>query len=173
MWKNLLEASISTVLKKNADVPVGNIRRGSSHPDKYKMQSLLGEMLRGRRITSDEALIELGDKCLAFEFQSIGYSRWEVNDDMEKAKKRVEENDSQMFVKMPPEDDERRYFKYGGGIKYNKNYGYAEVVLNYIDRIKPAEEPGIILLPDVKMKRLAFTKKRYLERQEADVKKFK
>ena len=42
------------------------------------------------------------------------------------------------------------------------------MLLNYVERIKPADEPGIILLPDVKMKRLAFTKKRYLERQEAD-----
>ena len=173
MWKNLFEGSISTVLKRNADVPVGNIRRGSSHPEKYKLQSLLGEMLRGRRIASDEDLIELSDKCLAFEFESIGYSRREVKDAMEKAKKRVEENYSQMFVKMPNEDDERRYFKYGGGIIYNKNYGYAEVLLNYIDTIKPADEPGLILLPDVKVKRLAFTKKRYLERQEGDKKKCK
>ena len=164
MWKNLLDGSVSTVLKRNGDVPVGNIRRGSSHPEMYKLQSLLGEMLRGRRIASDEELFQLSDKCLAFEFQSIGYSRREVDDAMEKAKKRFDEKYSQMFVKIPDDDgDERRYFKYGGGIVYNKNYRYAEVVLNYIDKIKPEDEPGIRLLTDVKVKRLAYTKKRYLE----------
>ena len=44
--------------------------------------------------------------------------------------------------------------------------------MNYIDNIKPYGEPGIILLPDIKMKRLAFNKKRYLDRQE-DKKRFK
>ena len=45
--------------------------------------------------------------------------------------------------------------------------------MNYIETIKPQGEPGIIFLPDLKIKRLAFTKKRYLERQEDDKKKSK
>ena len=77
-----------------------------------------------------------------------------------------------MFVKIN-EDGERKYYKYGGGLVYNKNYKYGEVLVNYIEKIKPPGEPGIILLPNVKIKRLAFTKKRYLERQEEDKKKSK
>ena len=172
MWKNLLDGSVSTVMKKNADAPVGHVRRGSSHPEKYKLQSLLGEMLRGRRIASDEELIELSDKCIAKEFESIGYNRREVNDAMEKAKQRVEEKFSRQFVKITEDDfDEKKYFKYGGGIIYNKNYSYGEVFMNYIRNIKPSDEPGVIFLPDVKVKRLAFTRKRYLERQEVDKQK--
>ena len=45
--------------------------------------------------------------------------------------------------------------------------------MNFIDRIKPEGEPGIILLPDMKLKNLAYTKKRYLKRQEEDKKKSK
>ena len=55
IWKNLSTGRISTVMKREGDVPV---RKGSSHPERYKLQSLLGEMLRGRRIASDEGLIE-------------------------------------------------------------------------------------------------------------------
>ena len=172
MWKNMFTETVSTVMKKNADAPVGHVRRGSSHPEKYKLQSLLGEMLRGRRIASDDEMIEISDKCIAQEFQSIGYSRWEVLDAMEKAKTRVKDKFSRQFVKIPEDDgDERRYFKYGGGIIFNKNYSYGEVFMNYIDNIKPHDEPGIIFLPDMKVKRLAFTKKRYLARQEVDLKK--
>ena len=91
---------------------------------------------------------------------------------MEKAKTRVKDKFSRQFVKIPEDDgDERRYFKYGGGIIFNKNYSYGEVFMNYIDNIKPHDEPGIIFLPDMKVKRLAFTKKRYLARQEVDLKK--
>ena len=172
VWKNLSSGRLSTVMRKSADVPVGHVRRGSSHPEKYKLQSLLGEMLRGRRIASDDEMIELSDKCIAYEFQSIGYSRREVQHAMEEAKKKVEDDYSEQFVKIN-ENDDRRYFSYGGGMIYNKNYRYGDVVMNYIERIKPLGESGIILLPDVKIKRLAFTKKRYLQRQEEDKKKAK
>ena len=154
-------------MKRSAEVPVGHVRRGSSHPERYKLQSLLGEMLRGRRIASDQGMIELSDKCIDYEFQSIGYSRREVLDAMEEAKKKFEENYSGQYVKVN-ESGESRYFCYGGGMIYNKNYKYGEILLNYVDKIKPAGEPGITLLPDAKIKKLAFTKKRYLERQESD-----
>ena len=172
MWKNLFSRSVSTVMKKTSEVPVGHVRKGSSHPEKYKLQSLLGEMLRGRRIASDKEMVALSDKCISHEFQSIGYSRREVLNAMDEAKKKVEENYSGMFVKIN-EDGERRYYRYGGGLVYNKNYKYGDVLLNFIERIKPPGEPGIILLPDVKIKRLAFTKKRYLERQDEDKKNSK
>ena len=172
VWKNLSSGDISTVMRRSAEAPVGHVRRGSSHPEKYKLQSLLGEMLRGRRIASDQGMIELSDKCIGHEFQSIGYSRWEVLDAMEDAKKKFEENYSGQFVKIN-ENGERRYYCYGGGMIYNKNYRYGEVFLNYIEKIKPAGEPGITFLPDAKIKKLAYTKKRYLERQENDKKKSK
>lgn len=171
-WKNILSGEVSTVTRRNGEVPVGHVRKGSSHPEKYKLQSLLGEMLRGRRLASDEEMIELSDKCIAHEFESIGYSRREIDDAMEEARKKVEEKYSGMFVKIN-EDGERRYFSYGGGLVFNKNYKYGEVLMNYIEGIKPKGEPGIMLLPDIKIKRVAFTKKRYLDRQEEDKKKSK
>ena len=171
-WKNLEAGTVSTMVKRNSEVPVGHVRRNSSHPEKYKLQSLLGEMLRGRRIASDEEITELTDKSIAHEFESIGYSRREVEDAMEEAKKKVKMNYSGMFVKIN-EDGDRRVFSYGGGLIHNKNYKYSEVLMSYIDNIKPKGEPGIVLLPDVKIKRLAYTKKRYLELQDADKKKSK
>jgi hypothetical protein len=53
---------------------------------------------------------------------------------------------------------------------YNKKYQYGEVLLNFIERIKPSGEPGMMLLPDVKIKNLAFTKRRYLEMQKQNKK---
>ena len=129
-------------------------------------------MLRGRRIASDEEMIRLSDKCIAFEFQSIGYSRREVENAMEEAKTKFEAKYSGMFVKIN-DDIDRRYFSYGGGLVYNKNYRYGEIVMNFIENTKPEGEPGIILLPDIKIKNLAYTKKRYLARQEDEKKKSK
>ena len=172
VWKNLCSGTISTVMKKDGGVPVGHVRRGSSHPEKYKLQSLLGEMLRGRRIASDLDLIDHSDNCISVEFESIGYSRREVENAMKEAKEKVEHKYSPTFVKIPEDDGEsRKFFSYGGGLVYNKNYKYGEVLMNFIDNIKPRGEPGLVLLPDRKIKNLAFTKKRYLKRQEDDIKK--
>ena len=173
LWKNLFSGEVSTVMKRRSGVPIGHVRKQSTHPEKYKLQSLMGEMLRGRRIASDKELVEASDKCTGYEFQSIGYSRREVQQAMEEARKKFDENYSGMFVKFPDEDGERRYFSYGGGLVHNKNYRYGEILVNYIENIKPAGEPGLVLLPDVKIKSLAYTKKRYLERQEEDLKKSK
>ena len=120
VWKNLLHGELSTVMKKDGDVPVGHVRRGSSHPEKYKLQSLLGEMLRGRRLASDVEMVDLSDTCIAHEFQSIGYSRREVEDAMKEAQKKVDEKYSPMFVKMN-DDEGWRYFSYDRGLVYNKN----------------------------------------------------
>ena len=92
---------------------------------------------------------------------------------MEDAKRKFEEKYSGVFVKIPDEDEGRKFFSYGGGLIHNKNYRYGEVLLNFVDRINPAGEPGILLLPDLKVKNLAFTKKRYLSRQEEDKKRTK
>ena len=171
-WKSLLTGTVSTVMKREGGVPVGHVRKGSSHPEKYKLQSLLGEMLRARRISSDQDLIEHSDESIGVEFESIGYSRREVEDAMEQARSKVENKYSPTFVKIPDDDDcGRRFFSYGGGLVHNKNYRYGEVLVNFINNVKPQSDPGLVLLPDLKIKNLAYTKKRYLRRQAEDNKK--
>ena len=47
-WRGLSSRTISTLMKRNYKVPFGHVKKESDHPDKYKLQSLLGEMLRNR-----------------------------------------------------------------------------------------------------------------------------
>ena len=68
--------------------------------DKYKLQSLLGEMLRSRRIASDDEIVKVSDECISLEFQSIGYARQEVEDAMSKAKDKIENGYSGEYVKI-------------------------------------------------------------------------
>ena len=41
-------------------------------------------------------MVDLSDQCIGHEFQSIGYSRREVEDAMKEAQKKVDENYSPM-----------------------------------------------------------------------------
>ena len=88
-------------------------------------------MLGGRRIASDVELIDNSDRCIGLEFESIGYSRLEVQHAMEEAKKKFEENYSGMFVRINA-DEGRKFFSYGGGLVHNKNYKYGEVLNKFI-----------------------------------------
>ena len=62
-------------MKRNYKVPFGHVKKESDHPDKYKLQSLLGEMLRNRRIASDPEIVEVVDNCIIGDFRIIGYNR--------------------------------------------------------------------------------------------------
>ena len=126
IWNNISSKTISTMVKRNQTVPFGHVKKKSDHPDIYKMGSLLGEMLRNRRIASDEEIIEKCDECTALEFQSIGYCWREVMRAMQEAKNKIATDYSTMFVKIP--DDEEVNFTYGGSLEYNGLYQYHGVL---------------------------------------------
>ena len=166
-WKNLLSRIMSTTVKRNFSFPFGHVQKDSDHPRMYKLCGLLGEMLRGRRISSDEEIYRKSDECTALEFQSIGYSRREVMEAMKLAGDKIENNYSQMFVKK--EDEDRNNFVYyGGSMVYNGTYKYQEVVENFLKYCKPVWAPKILMVPGQKLKGLAYTKKQYLKRQNED-----
>ena len=48
---------------------------------------------------------------------------------------------------------------------YNRNYMYNSILTRFINDCKPQDVAGISTVPDVKIKNLAYTRKRYLERQ--------
>ena len=163
-WKNIYTRTISTLMKRKQNIPIGHVKKGSGHPDKYKLQSLLGEMLRSRRIASDDEIVKVSDECISLEFQSIGYARQEVEDAMSKAKDKIENGYSGEYVKID-EGEVHTKKKYGGSLVYNRNYMYNSVLTRFINDCKPQDVAGISTVPDVKIKNLAYTRKRYLERQ--------
>ena len=166
-WKNVWSGTLSTLMKRKFSIPFGHVKSGSGHPDKFKMQSLLSEMLRSRRISSDEEIIELSDKCVQIEFQSIGYSRRTVEEAINQARVKIEDGYSGEFVRID-QDEDCSWNYYGGSLVYNKNYCYNETVSEFISFCKPAGVSGISFVPDTRLKALAYTKKRYLKRQEED-----
>ena len=167
-WKELSGNTMSTMMKRNFKVPFGHVKNGSDHPDRYKLKSLLGEMLRNRRTSSDEEIVEVIDQCIKEDFVSIGYTRREVDEEMSKSKERIKTNYKKQFVKMV-ESNEKSYGYYGGSVVYNGHYEYNKVLENFIRLTKPAKPLKLCLKPGRKLKTLAYTKKSYLKRQKIDV----
>ena len=167
-WRNLSEPGINTMMKRNFSVPFGHVKQLSDHPEKLKMKSLMGEMLRGRRISSDDEIIQATDKCIKEDFVSIGYSRRRVNSEMEECLKRIEKDYSKQFVKYDETGLVRRY-QYWGGVIYNGNYKYNSLIDKFIKAVKPVWAPQLVQIPGKKIKNIAYTKKRYLKRQREDM----
>ena len=173
-WRGLTSGLISTMVKRNYNVPFGHVKKGSDHPEKYKMQSLLGEMLRNRRLGSDEEIVTKMDESILENFVSLGYTRRQVENEMSSALSRINSKYSSQYVKIGGDVDERK-FQYGGGIVYNSNYKYNGILVEFIIKCKPETAPKLSLIPGTKLKNIAYTKRRYLKRQQQDLdgKKFK
>lgn len=166
-WRGLKSGIISTMMKQKFNVPFGHVRKASDHPGKYKLQSLLGELLRNRRIGSDHDVVENVDKSIFKNFVSIGYSWQQVKAEMELAQEKIEFKYSSMFVKIDEDDVKRKQYK--GSIVYNSSYRYNEVLESFLNNIKPAEVLNITMVPGPKLKNIIFTKGRYLKRQNKDL----
>ena len=168
-WRNLEEVRMSTMVKKNFKVPFGHVKKHSDHPKTYKMQSMLGELLRCRRICSDDEVIKNVDDCIKKEFESIGYCKLEVIETYKKAIERIETGYSRMYVKIPEELEDKK-IRYGGSIVFNSNYNYDEILTRFIRSCGPAVKSRIVKVPGNKVKSIAYSKNNYIRRQKDDVK---
>ena len=56
LWRDIGTNVINTMMKHKLGAPFGHVRSQSDHPDQYKLKTLLGEMLRNRRIASDDGI---------------------------------------------------------------------------------------------------------------------
>ena len=166
-WRSLANTTVSTMMKRNFKVPFGHVKKKSDHPERFKLKSLLGELLRNRRIASDCKIVEVMDSCILADFISIGYSKRNVQEEIQSCLEKVERNYSSEFVKFERTREDRP--QYGGSIIYNGHYKYNEILENFIKNTKPLKAPKIMSKPGRKLKNIAFTKKRYLTRQQEDI----
>lgn len=169
-WRGLKTKEVSTMMKRNYKVPFGHIKRMSGHPERFKLKTLLGEMLRNRRIASDGEIVQKVDECIYKEFVSIGYKGKQVDIEMTNALQRITNNYSDYYVRIT-EDEERKKFMYCGGIVFNKNYDYPRILSEFLVDCKPEWAPKIAFMPGTKLKNLAYTKRSYLKRQHDDIEK--
>ena len=171
-WRGLSSKVISTLMKRNYKVPFGHVKKESDHPSKYKLQSLLGEMLRNRRTASDPEIVEAIDNCIISDFKTIGYNRREIDVEYKKSQDKICSKYNTLFVKY---EDEVRMSKhgYGGSIIYAGSYIYHEVLFDFISRCQSSSggilDLRIVTVPGNKLKGIAYTKKRYLKRQQDDL----
>ena len=164
-WRGYRGNKICTMVKQVSGALYGHVRRESNDPPIYRMQSMFGEMLRNRRLASDDGIIATIDNSILELFVSIGYKKEKLILEMQKAITKIARCYSATYVKMSDiGESNRKRKRYGGGIQYDSTYAYATYVMEFIEKIKSFDEPNLILLPGKKLRNIAYTKKRYLRR---------
>ena len=164
LWRDVDGATCRTMLSRKVGAPFGHVRKDSDHPIMYKLQSMLGEMLRNRRLGSDMEIVKVVDDSILEGFMSIGYSRVEVLENMVECKKLICEGYSNMYVKLDKEVTERE-ISFGGVVEYNGLYNFDYVVKRYLASNDVLKRSVILSVPGRKLKNIVFTRKRYLKRQ--------
>ena len=83
------------------------------------------------------------------------------------ARRKSKTDYSEQLVKSVGDDLNR--FQYWGGVEYNGNYNFNGILDRFINGVKPNGAPGLGQKPGVKVKSLAYTKRKYLKRQREDM----
>ena len=63
IWRDFFK-KIHTMMKQDSIAPFGHVKAASNHPKVYKLQSLKGEMLRNRRLASDDVIVRSFDESI-------------------------------------------------------------------------------------------------------------
>ena len=171
-WRDLETESMSTMLHQKSFAPVGHVKAKSNHPKKYKLQGMMTELLRNRRISSDEQIIAYIDEYIKRIFMSIGYSGLEVEDKMKKFIDKINSNYTDYMTKLN-NDVEKEKYVYGGGIEFSKMNKCYDWACELLSVVKLKGEPVLVQLPGRKLKNIVYTKRRYLRRQRGQLVDYK
>ena len=171
-WRDVESDMMSTVVHQKSFAPVGHVKAKSNHPKKYKLQSMMGELLRNRRISSDEEIINQIDEHIQAMFVSIGYSRLQMYSRMKKYTDKIISNYTDYMTKMNDEVEEKKYM-YGGGIEYTNMFDCYNWACEIIGATKLKGEPMLVQVPGRRLKNKVYTKRRYLRRQQSQVLHYK
>ena len=173
VWYNVVSGKFSTSMQHKQNKPFGHVKAKSNHPNCYKLQSLMGELLRNRRISSDNEVISIMDDVINRRFVSIGYSSGLVFLKTQELKRKIKAGYTEHYTRREYDCEIEKRFKYGGAIDYSQVYGYSRGAYEFIRRMKLKGEPSLLIRPCTKLKNLIYTKRRYLKRQRNLVSKYK
>ena len=166
IWRDIGSNQINSMMRLRLGAPFGHIRKRSDHPKKYKLQTMLGEMLRNRRIASDDDIVKKVDESIICGFRSIGFSKGQVLREWARCVKIIREDYSDFYIKKFENERTKLYAnRFNGCLEYSSFVGYHGVVKRYISKFKPAGINSLTLVPSQRLKNIIYTRKMYLHRQ--------
>ena len=163
-YRELKQGEIATFVRRNFTVPPLFTPKLSSVPEGYKWSALKCELLRHRRICSDEKFIEVNDGCLVEEYHKLGYDR----DEVLKIKRRSLAEYGRRYDEKYKLKTERKIpdTVLCGTKTVYEGFHNTHVILKELIKSGSVGVPKLpLMVPGTKLKSYLFTKRRYLAKQ--------
>ena len=157
------ENKLETMLRRNFSAPVNVVPSTSNCPVTNKYCIILSELLRYRRICSDDKKVKLNEDLLIGELIKAGYGKNYLRNQFNKATNHILNNyDGETFVKkMTGENFEDQLFC--GKITFDKFSGSHKVVKTLLCGFKSLKFKPV-LVPGYKTKTYLISRRKHLKR---------
>ena len=153
-----------TFIRRNFNVPPLFVPKLSGVPEQIKWSAFKSELLRHRRICSEETFIEVNDKCLEQEYEKLGYKKTDI--------KRIKKNELSKYKSKYDENYRTRVEKEipssvlcGAKTVFDGFHKTHEVLKDLIKTSNQSQLKLPITVPGGKLKGYLFTKRSYLRKQ--------
>ena len=163
-YRKLSDGKIVTFIRRNFNVPPLFVPKLSGVPEQIKWSAFKSELLRHRRICSEETFIEVNDKCLEQEYEKLGYKKTDI--------KRIKKNELSKYKSKYDENYRTRVEKEipssvlcGAKTVFDGFHKTHEVLKELIKTSNQSQLKLPITVPGGKLKGYLFTKRSYLRKQ--------
>ena len=152
IWYNVECGEMSTSVQHKQNAPLGHVKAMSNHPKHYKLEGMIGELLRNRRICSDRKIIAIMDDVVIKKFKFIGYDWHIVESRFGDLKRKIIARYTEHCTRLDLESQIERLNKYGGAVEFSQVYLFASTATGFISRMRLEGEPKLLLRPGTKLK---------------------
>ena len=153
---------MTTFVRRNYRAPVNLVPKVSNCPDSNKYSIILSEMLRYRRLCSNQKLVDMNEKQLFTELYKAGYSTTEMKILSKKNRKLIKENfTDDYFTKKLSSNmniEESVYSK----VTFDK-LSSGQNIINQLVKGGGRSKIKTVIVPSLKIKTFLISRKRHLK----------
>ena len=158
------DCSYNVFVKRKMDNPISIIHKKSEVPIKMKSSVVKSELLRYRRLCSDDKIVRLNEQCLSRELKKVGYSEKGVQNMIRDAQKNIKENFDKIFEKRTKDSNKKRKIVYGSKVTFEGLIRSHSIVIEIIRASLVEQVMGPSVIPAMKLKGILITRKKYLQK---------
>ena len=160
--KSITGNGFHTLIRRKGSVPVTFQHAESNSSYKSVAGVVSGEILRHRRICSNEDLIKTNDKCLEMELISRGYSKSLISKLIENRKNDISRDFSEEYIRIKPVSTPKGLV-FGATTVYDSVWETHKIMKYFIKGLLQVDARLPSVTSGPKLRSMYYTKKRYLK----------
>ena len=154
--------SMTTFVRRNYTAPVNLVPKVSNCPDSNKYSILLSEMLRYRRLCSNQKLVDMNEKQLFTELYKAGYCTKEIKILSKKNRKLIKENFTDDYFTKKLSNNKNIEESVYSKVTFDK-LSSGQNIINQLVKGGGRSKIKTVIVPSLKIKTFLISRKRHLK----------